>query len=247
MSDVPKVYAAIAAVMAELSAEGISKERRNQQQGYSFRGIDDVYNALSPILSKNKLCMLPRILTRDVVERQTQKGGALFYVTVEAEFDLISAEDGSRHVIRTFGEAMDSADKATNKAMSAAYKYAAMQAFAIPTEGENDSEAHTHEVAPQAAPTPKPKADSRDTYTRLSEANKKIATVATFDKFWQQANVIAAFESLPKDWRQTMARERTDKIAELQEREAIKASDFPGDMPNYVSPNTQFDRMEAAE
>jgi hypothetical protein len=44
---------------------------------------------------------------------------------------------------------MDSADKATNKAMSAAYKYAAMQAFCIPTSGDNDADATSHEVAPR--------------------------------------------------------------------------------------------------
>lgn len=147
-----KVYAAIASVMAEIGSSGISKDRRNQQQGYNFRGIDEVYNALSPILSKHKLCILPRILARTVTERTTQKGGVLFYVTVEAEFDLVCAEDGSIHTVRTFGEAMDSADKATNKAMSAAYKYAAMQAFCIPTEGDNDADATTHEIAPSKAP-----------------------------------------------------------------------------------------------
>lgn len=153
MSD-KKVYHAIAAVMAEIGSSGISKDRRNQQQGYNFRGIDEVYNALSPILSKHKLCILPRILARSVTERTTQKGGVLFCVTVEAEFDLVCAEDGSTHTVRTFGEAMDSADKATNKAMSAAYKYAAMQAFCIPTEGDNDADAHTHEIATNPAPAP---------------------------------------------------------------------------------------------
>ena len=143
-----KVYQAINAVQAELAKAGITKDKRNQQQGYNFRGIDDVYNALSPLLATHGLCILPRILTRDVQERQTQKGGVLFYVTVEAEFDFVAAEDGSTHVVRTFGEAMDSADKATNKAMSAAYKYAAFQAFAIPTEADNDADSHTHEVAP---------------------------------------------------------------------------------------------------
>jgi hypothetical protein len=142
----PRVYSAIAAVMGDLAKEGISKDRKNQTQGYSFRGIDDVYNALSPILARHNLCMLPRILSRELVERQTAKGNALFYVLVEAEFDLVSSEDGSKHTVRTYGEAMDSADKATNKAMSAAYKYAAMQTFAIPTEGDNDADTVTHEV-----------------------------------------------------------------------------------------------------
>ena len=145
----PKVFAAIAAVMLEIGASGISKGRSNTQQGYTFRGIDDVLNELSPVLAKHKLCVLPRMIGREVVERQTRNGGALFNVTVEAEFDLVCAEDGSMHTIRTYGEAMDSADKATNKAMSAAYKYAAIQAFCIPTEGDNDADATTHEIAPR--------------------------------------------------------------------------------------------------
>jgi hypothetical protein len=144
-----KVYQAINAVQMALVAEGISKDRRNQQQGYNFRGIDDIYNAVSPILAKSGLCILPRVLSRDCIERQTQKGGTLFYVTVEVEFDFVAAEDGTKHTVKTYGEAMDSADKATNKAMSAAYKYAAFQTFCIPTEGDNDADAHTHVIATQ--------------------------------------------------------------------------------------------------
>ena len=143
------VYTAIAAVAADIATQGISKSRKNQQQGYSFRGIDDVYNVLAPILARHGLVILPRVLSRECVERQTAKGSALFYVTVEVEFDFVSANDGSKHTVKTFGEAMDSADKATNKAMSAAYKYAAMQAFCIPTEGDNDADATTHDVAPR--------------------------------------------------------------------------------------------------
>ena len=144
------VYESIAAVSAELAQTGISKDRKNSQQGYSFRGIDDVYNALAPLMAKHKLVILPRILTRTCVERTTAKGGVLFYVTVEAEFDFVSARDGSQHTARTFGEAMDSADKATNKAMSAAYKYAAFQTFCIPTEGDNDADASHHTVVARA-------------------------------------------------------------------------------------------------
>jgi len=147
-----KIYQCINAVQKQMASDGITKGRKNQQQGYSFRGIDDVLNALSPVLADLGLCVLPRMLSRECVERQTKSGGALFYVTVEAEFDFVCAEDGSKHTIKTYGEAMDSADKATNKAMSAAYKYAAILAFAIPTEGDNDADAHTHEVATSRKP-----------------------------------------------------------------------------------------------
>ena len=143
-----KVYQAINAVQAELASIGISKSSRNNQgAGYNFRGIDAVYNVLSSIMAKNGLCIIPRMLSRISEERISKAGGALFYITVEAEFDLVSAEDGSKHTARTFGEAMDSGDKGTNKAMSAAYKYMAFQTFAIPTEGDNDADSQTHEVS----------------------------------------------------------------------------------------------------
>ena len=147
-----KVYQAINKVQQQLSVVGISKDRTNLQgASYKFRGIDDVYNTLSPMLANNGLCILPRVLKRECVERRSNADKALFYVTVEVEFDLVSSEDGTKHTIKTFGEAMDSGDKATNKAMSAAYKYACFQAFAIPTEGDNDSDSQTHEVKVNAA------------------------------------------------------------------------------------------------
>jgi hypothetical protein len=155
------VYEAINAVQSDLAKEGITKDRRNEQQGYKFRGIDDVYNAIAPLLAKHKLCILPRYISRECTERTTAKGGVIFYATVHGEFDFVSALDGSKHTVTTYGEAMDSADKATNKAMSAAYKYAAFQAFAIPTEGDNDADAHHHEVAPKRPATP-PATDSAD-------------------------------------------------------------------------------------
>jgi hypothetical protein len=151
MAEKPQaVYACIAAVSAEIAQTGIAKSRNNAQQGYKFRGIDDVYNALAPMLAKHGLVILPRILSRQVTERTTAKGGVLFNVAVEAEFDFVATADGSIHVARTYGEAMDSGDKATNKAMSAAYKYVTFQAFCIPTEGDNDTDATTHEPAPHA-------------------------------------------------------------------------------------------------
>lgn len=145
-----EVYKAINAVQDELAQIGISKSSKNLQQGFMYRGVDAVYNTLSPLLAKHKLLILPRCLCRESTERQTAKGGVLFYVVVQAEFDFVSAIDGSRHTVSMFGEAMDSGDKATNKAMSIAYKYAAFQAFCIPTEETSqDPDAQTHEVAPK--------------------------------------------------------------------------------------------------
>lgn len=92
---------------------------------------------------------------------------------------------------------------------------------------------------------PQSKADSRETYERLSKANRALDTVEMFDKFWSQQNVINAFSSLPADWARELVAERDDKAVELQERAAIAqgdGDDFPGDF----SLNDHFNSMEAA-
>lgn len=181
----PMVYAAINKVMAEMAKYGISKDRKNQQQGYSFRGIDDVYNALCPAMATAGLCMLPRVLSRTTSERTTKTGGVLFYVIVEVEYDLVSSEDGSKHTIRSIGEAMDSADKATNKAMSAAYKYAAMQTFAIPTEGNPDADAETPEPAPVQNQAMTPAANQGNPPVKNNGAVGANGAPFDMDKAWE--------------------------------------------------------------
>lgn len=142
-----EVYKAIAAIIGEMSQEGIGKDSTNQQQRWNFRGIDAVYNALAPKLAKHELMIIPRVLSRESTDRVTKSGGNMFYVVVDCEFDFISAKDGSKHTARIFGEAMDSGDKATNKAMSIALKYAAFQTFFIPTEvNTQDADQNSHVV-----------------------------------------------------------------------------------------------------
>lgn len=236
----PKVYEAICAVMADIGRTGISKGRRNQQQNYSFRSIDDVYNELNGLLAKHKLVMTPRIQSRSVVERTTQRGAALFYVTVEAEFDLISAEDGSKHTISTFGEAMDSADKATNKAMAAAYKYAAMMVFCIPTEGDNDADSTTHEVAPK----PKEQKPDRPSYAEMKRGLEAIEkdlldchTIADVDKCAKVWAEIMKRDGWTKDYRDVAVPKFASRRQQIKRSEAEEA--FPGDVPEHLANSHQ--------
>lgn len=180
------VYKAISAVAKELAEQGIRKDSRNSQQGFMFRGIDAVYNALAPALVKHGLLILPRITERSVTERVNQKGTVLFYVVVKAEFDFVATEDGSTHTVVTYGEAMDSGDKATNKAMSIAYKYAAFQAFCIPTEETAiDADAEVHHVAPQQKPAPTPEAVLK-AFTEAAHTKSTLPELKTaFAKAWQ--------------------------------------------------------------
>ena len=148
------VYQAISNVTAELARSGIGKTKRNAAQGFAYRGVDDVMQALAWALPRCGLVMLPRVVGRTERAAPSKSGGTIYSVILDVEWDLVSVVDGSRTVVRVHGEAMDAGDKATTKALSAAYKYAAVLAFSIPLEGIEDADAHSPEAgaAPAAAP-----------------------------------------------------------------------------------------------
>lgn len=143
------IYQAIAAIMQETDA--ITKDRKNQQQGYSFRGIDDVYNAVHPLFAKHGVFSVPTVLDDKTEERTTKNGAALIYRVLKMKYTFF-ASDGSFIESVVIGEGMDSGDKASNKAMAVAHKYAIMQILSIPTDDPKDPENQNHEVAPKAAP-----------------------------------------------------------------------------------------------
>ena len=148
------VYQAISNVTAELARSGIGKTKRNAAQGFAYRGVDDVMQALAAALPKCGLVMLPRVTNRTERAAPSKSGGTIYTVILDVEWDLVSTADGTLHTIVVQGESMDSGDKATNKALSAAYKYAAVLAFSIPLEGIEDADAHSPEAgaAPAAVP-----------------------------------------------------------------------------------------------
>jgi len=138
------------AVTRRIATEGIGKTRKNAHQGYNFRGVDEVMNAFAPLLADAGLYLRPAYSERSVVERQG-KSGALIYVTVKGDFTFTDDAGEAVTVGPFYGEAMDSGDKATNKAMAAAFKYAMFQTFCVPLEGVTggDADSVTHEVQVQ--------------------------------------------------------------------------------------------------
>lgn len=143
----PQIYTAITNVMKEIGA--IGKTSKNAQQGFMFRGIDAVMNAINPALIKNGIFIVPEILEQVREERQTKSGNNLIYSVCKIKYTFY-AQDGSSIEAVVIGEGMDSGDKATNKAMSIAFKYACFQVFCIPTEEMVDPDAECHEVKPKA-------------------------------------------------------------------------------------------------
>lgn len=145
-----KIYAALAAAMADV--EAIGKNKVNSQQGFKFRGIDDVMNALHPILVKHSIFVTPCCLEQTREERETARGTQLIYSIVKVKYSFWTT-DGSCVEAVTIGEGMDSGDKATNKAMAIAFKYALFQVFCIATEEMKDPDAETPEPSRRSAKT----------------------------------------------------------------------------------------------
>lgn len=145
MSETGQIYALMGKVMAEVGA--IGKGSTNQQQGFRYRGIDSVYNALNPILAKNGIFMAPEVLDKTREERTNSKGTVLAFTCLRIRYTFW-APDGSSVSCVVEGEGMDSGDKSSNKAMAIAHKYALLQTFCIPTEEQKDPDAETHEITP---------------------------------------------------------------------------------------------------
>jgi hypothetical protein len=127
----------------------IGKNRKNQSQGFNFRGIDDVMNELHGIMSEVGVFIIPEAVGDTVVdERQSKSGGVTRFIVQRWKYTFY-AEDGSNVTATAIGEAMDSGDKAMNKSMSIALKYCLLQTFLIPTEEDKDPDANSHDLKPK--------------------------------------------------------------------------------------------------
>lgn len=184
----PMIYAALAKVMAEVGH--IGKTRKNQAQNYQFRGVDDVVAHVQDIMAQHGVLCVPRVVERERDIVPSKSGGSMASVRLLVEHTFYAA-DGSAVVCTTLGEAMDSGDKASNKAMSAALKYALTETLLIPTyEVDRDTEEHSPQVAPPAPKTPpapasKPSPPSNVTpmgatlEAQIAEWAQKFASCAT--------------------------------------------------------------------
>jgi hypothetical protein len=135
--DTENIYTLINKVMSEVG--GVEKNQKNTVQGYSFRGIDDLYAALQPPLVKYGVFFCTDVEKLEQSGRESKTGGVLTCTVLTVKFTFF-APDGSSIMVRTIGEGMDSGDKSCSKAMSTALKYALLQLFCIPTSEPKDSE-----------------------------------------------------------------------------------------------------------
>lgn len=211
------IYGSLSAVMAELGA--IAKDGVNKSQGFKFRGIDQVYNEMHPIMAKHKIFTVPRVLKLLArKERETRNGGTLSFTLLEMEYDFVSGKDGSKITVGPIiGEGMDAGDKGTNKAMAIAHKYALFQLFLIPTEKADDPDGDAYDVKPErtkpvaakpkaptspVAPTPAKQADSNIASDQLKIETVDEARAIANDLIQTADQHTASKAELVKFWKQ---------------------------------------------
>jgi len=181
---------ALSEVMKAVGA--IAKKDKNTAQGFNFRGIDSVVNAVSPALQKFGVVVVPSV---EAYDYQTVEIGrnrtAMGHVRVKVTYTFIGA-NGDSLKATVVGEAMDSGDKATAKAMSVAFRTALLQSLSLPTD-EVDPDAHSYERSSSedvlASEAVIAKINQSTTIESLSEvgqyitANKDSYPVGLLDQF----------------------------------------------------------------
>jgi len=176
------IYPALIEANKKIGA--IAKGSKNAQQGFMFRGVDDVYNELHPVLADCGIVIIPEVVSYEVSEKQGRNGVLLYTrATIRHHF---TTSDGSYVTTTVVGEAMDSGDKGMNKAMSMALKYSLLQLFTIPTKEDKDTDKTSHELLPQATKVP-------DYQSKVEDAVNELAKASSLDEL---ANI---FRSLPKE------------------------------------------------
>jgi hypothetical protein len=190
-----EIIKALSAVMDEVG--GVSKKERNNAQGFNFRGIDAVVNAVSPALRKNNVVVVPELINAEyetvtVGAKQTLMGHAR--VTVKYAF---YAQDGSNIAATVAAESMDSGDKATAKAMSVAFRTALLQALCLPTD-ETDPDANSYERSDKPAiPLVRPAAPRTSTNPPAQPKTLRNPVLSAAQIVWVTEQITKAFAGEP--------------------------------------------------
>ena len=193
----PQVYAAISRVMADIGTSGIAKDRRNQEQKFNFRGIDDALLAFSPLLVKHGLIVAPSYADKVIEARQTKSGGTTYNVSLSGTFTFTSIHDGSQWVVGPFfGEANDGQDKAVSKATSVAERNMFYLTFVVPHEAAIGGD-------PDEADEPEPAAyDLAPWFQQIDEATDLDALNAIADEIKASSIPPMALRNIRSRWAQ---------------------------------------------
>jgi hypothetical protein len=193
------IYKKMSEVMRDIGSVG--KDQKNQAQGFKFRGIDQFVNSLYPALTRHGVFMAPRCVSEQhelkEVTRGSGKAGIDKHVTILMEYDFF-AEDGSKVTVGPIpAEGLDSGDKATNKALSAALKYALIQTFSVPTEDMAEADLESPEIGRRSSNAPVIATISVNNIDKLEEAVVESVPAVSRGSFRKNSAKASSQSSIP--------------------------------------------------
>lgn len=205
MSEPDTTTAPIVDILSQVmvSVTSLGKSQRNREQGFDFRGIDDVINAVGPRFREYGVVPAPMLETAGYRDTTTSKGKSVRECTVQVRYRFHGPAGDYLDVIVP-GESLDIGDKGTAKAMSVAYRIALLQLLALPTdEPDPDHEVFEREDGGQSADQP---AQLRAQIAALAqEKGYSLETIASdFSNAMSGADIRSASVATLAEYRQRL-------------------------------------------
>jgi hypothetical protein len=204
---VMSIAQALNEVMKEVGA--VKKNDRNASQGFNFRGIDAVVNAVSPALQKHGVIVVPSVEDYEYASVEIGKNRTVMgHVKVKVTYTFIGA-GGDAIKATVVGEAMDSGDKATAKAMSVAFRTALLQTLSLPTD-EPDPDSQSYERSEKVV------VDTKLLATAISEASdlETLAKLGAYITKYKDAIEPSILETLRISFKEAQNRVGTSPVVE---------------------------------
>lgn len=131
---VPEDWQMIHTLMARILADvgPVLKDQTNTHQNYNFRGIDQVVNKVNAAFKEHRVFLTSKIEHFALRDAMTTANKPTREATLRVVFRF-HAPDGSFVETEVPGEALDTSDKTTPKAMSVALRIALLQMLLLPT------------------------------------------------------------------------------------------------------------------
>ena len=145
----------LVAAMGEIDA--VTKEGKNQAQGYSYVRAADVANEVRKVLVKHGIAFGFDVIEEErwSHDRMSREGviiGVMNYVRIVADVIFEDSLTGELRISKARGWGQDVGEKAIYKAMTGALKYALRMNFIIPDESDPENEERTTPEQAMARP-----------------------------------------------------------------------------------------------